>query len=374
MTRKSGKTNVYLKNFNQAIILDLVRTQKLISRAQISLLTGLSPTAAGKIVQDLIYKGYLEEKGIGDSKGGRKPVLVELKKDSFYSIGIGVDLNYFHFIMIDIAGNIKYEKELHLPDFVTFEEFIDKVDKTKESVLKSCFIEPDRLLGIGFSIPGIINNKENRLIMAPNIGWENIDLRISFEHFHPIPVFFENEANTSAICEKWMGLCQNTDDFVCLNIKSGMGAGIFVNGKLYTGNNGYAGEIGHTVVDESGLKCRCGNTGCIETYVALRDIDSIVREARVGNSSAKNALLESAKYIGIAIANLIETLNPSKIVIGKEFYKYADLVMEQVKLSAGRKSLKYLNSNMDIVVSETGEKSSVLGAAIIPLKQLFGKE
>ncbi len=401
MAVKSGKNNLYLKNFNQAVILNLIRTNKSISKAQLSLLTGLTPTAIGKITAKLIELGYIYEKGIGYSKGGRKPILLELKEGSYFSIGMAVDLNYFHLIIMDITGKVKYEKEQSLPNNITFEEYIIKAEKTAESSLKNLSIRSDRLLGIGFSIPGIIDNKAQKLIFAPNMGWENIDLNPYYNYFLPVPVYFENEANASAICEHWLGLCQKDENFVCLNIKSGLGAGIFANGKIYNGNNGFAGEIGHTVADESGPKCRCGNTGCFETFVSVRhivenyktqfknktksvsgkimniddlNINHIIAAAREGDNLSARVLLDSAKYLGTIIAQIINTLNPAKIVIGKEFIKYADLVIDQIKITVARKSLKYLNSSVEIISSETGEKSSTLGAAIIPLKILFGKE
>jgi N-acetylglucosamine repressor len=213
-------------------------------------------------------------------------------------------------------------------------------------------------------------------------------------------VYVENEAMSSAICENWLGVCQNVENFVCVNIKSGIGAGIFTNGRLYRGAGGSAGEVGHIVVDENGLRCGCGNYGCLETMASTGrivekarkmvrqgiasslnempdaddiSIDNIVEAARSGDEAARGILLESARFLGIALSNLVNTLNPSKIVIGKDFVKYGDLVMDCIKSIVGSKALKTNASKVEMLTSEIGEKASTLGAAIIPLKVLFGR-
>jgi predicted NBD/HSP70 family sugar kinase len=231
------------------------------------------------------------------------------------------------------------------------------------------------------------------------MGWENINLSTYSTSFLHTQVLFENEANASAIAEKWFGLCKNIENFICLNIKSGLGAGIFINGKLFTGNNGYSGEIGHTVFYENNIKCKCGNSGCLETFVTLpyivekaknilrkkkvktelnnfvniEEIDSnkIIEEAKKGDLFCKNLIIESAKYTGIAIAGLINSFNPSKVILGEDFIKYSEIAFDQVKIIASKNSLKYLNSKVEIEVSQIGEKSSTIGAAVIPMRVLF---
>jgi N-acetylglucosamine repressor len=400
MANNKTGNNQFLKQLNQTVILDLIRTNKSVSKAELSQITGLSPTATGMIVTGLLEQGYIYETGTGESKGGRRPVMLELKPGSFYSIGVDLDVNYINITLMDVTGRVVYENASKMPETINAESTARKIENRIHEVLQKNSIDADRLLGIGISVPGMVDSETQKIILAPNLGWENIDIRAYFTKLTDIPIYVENEAMASAICEHWLGSCQGVNHFVCINVKSGIGAGIFTDGKLYRGTGGSAGEVGHIVVDESGPKCGCGNYGCLETLSSTTrivdnakklvrqgvvstlndlenieelDINKVVEAALSGDDTAKNVLMDSARYLGIAISNIVNTLNPTKIVIGKEFVKYSNIVLEHVKNIVNCKALKLPASRVEIMSSDIGEKSSTQGAAIIPLKLLFGK-
>ena len=400
MGRNLTGNNSFLKELNQKTILDLVRVNKAISKTDLSQLTGLSPTAVGVIVNKLLEKGYIHETGTGESKGGRKPVMLELKACSFYAAGIDIDIGCMSIVLIDITSSVVYTKQVETTPNLTVEEAAGIIVSELKKILKQNSIKQEKVLGMGISIPGLIENDSQKIVLAPNLGWNDTDLRKYIAVADKIPVFVENEAMASAICENWIGSCQEVNDFICINIKSGIGSGIFTGGKLYRGAGGSAGEVGHITVDENGPKCGCGNYGCLETMASAKymeerarrlirqgtasslntiegtdriSISDVISAAKNGDGTASGILLESARYLGIAISNLVNTLNPSKVVIGKEFVRYSDLVMEQLKAVVAGKALKYPASKVEIAASEIGEQSSALGAAIIPLKVLFGK-
>ncbi len=399
MTKSRTGNNKFLKAYNEAGILDLIRIGKALSRADLSKATGLSPTATGLIVSTLIEKGYIHEIGTGESKGGRRPVLLELQQDSYYSIGLDVDIDSISYILIDITGRIVSEGTAFLdspmPDTV-----VSAAEACIKEIMRSRSIGQDKLLGIGISVPGMVDAKTHNVLLAPNLGWQDVHPGIMLKAQLDLPVYVENEAMASAISEKWIGACQEADNFVCVNIKSGIGAGIFTGGRLYRGTGGSAGEVGHIVVDENGPKCGCGNYGCLETIAStgrivewarrlvrqgvvsslnrIEDVESIdlnhiIEAARAGDKATLGLLNEAARYLGIALSNLVNTLNPSKIVLGKDFVKYGDLVMDTLRSVIDAKALRRPASDVEITVSEIGERASTLGAAIIPLKLLFGR-
>lgn len=400
MRRKKTGNNQFLKQLNQAVILDLIRTNKAISKAELAELTGLSPTAVGVITSSLLEEGYIHETGTGESKGGRRPILLELKPHSYYSLGIDLDVAYINILLIDITGEVIDEYTIDMPQDSAFEKVVKKIEEIVPEVLGQHKVDSQKLLGIGVSVPGLVNSETREVVLAPNLGWSGIDIKSYLSRWVDVPIYVENEAMASAICENWVGACQEVSHFVCINIKSGIGAGIFTNGKIYRGADGSAGEVGHIVVDESGPRCGCGKYGCFETLASttrivekakklvrqgivscLNDIadidcisiDTIVEAARAGDEASKNILMESARYIGIALSDIVNTLNPSKIVIGKEFVKYADLVLDHIKHIVENKALTFPASKVEIIASQIGEKTSALGAAIIPLKVLFGR-
>lgn len=399
MTKSRTGNSKFLKAYNETGILDLIRIRQTVSRAELSKETGLSPTAIGVIVSSLLEKGYIHETGTGESKGGRKPVMLELKPDSYYSVGLDIDVDSIQFVLTDITGRLVHEGSVPLA-VNTAEGAVIASESCINDIMSRFSISRERMLGIGISVPGMVDSISHRVVLAPNLGWEDEDPAGMLRERLQLPVYMENEAMSSAICENWIGACQKASNFVCVNIKSGIGAGIFTGGKPYRGTSGSAGEVGHIVVDENGPRCGCGNYGCLETMAStgrivekarkmvrqgvvssLNDfenvdeltLENIVSAARAGDGAAMNLLDETARYLGIALSNLVNTLNPSRIVLGKDFTVYGDLVMGTLRSVIDGKALKRPASNVELLISEKGDRASTLGAAIIPLKKLFGR-
>lgn len=388
--------NKFLKELNETALLEFIRIKKQISKADLSQLTGLSPTACGIIVSNLLEKDYIKEAGIGESKGGRRPVLFELNPGSYYSIGIDIEIDCIRYVLLDITGQVQYKDQLLTSDNQSEEKTIMHIEDKIKQLIEAFQIKKERLLGIGISVPGIVDNVSREIIFAPNLGWQGVDLVQMLSGTEGIPTYLDNEAMCSAICENWVGCCTEEKNFVCINMKSGIGSGIFAGGNLYRGSSGSAGEIGHIMVDHNGPKCACGNFGCLEAFVSTRnmvekaqklhrqglipefeDVDAITMDeifevAEKGNESARVILVEAAGYLGLGVANLINTINPSKIVLGKELVKFPEDMMEHLRNVAVAKALKYPSYGVEIVTSLIGEYSSAMGAAIIPLKKLFG--
>jgi glucokinase-like ROK family protein len=350
-------------------------------------------------VSSLIEREYIHEVGTGESSGGRKPVLLELKPDSWYSVGLDIEVDIIQFVLMDITSRVLHEGSIPLR-VNTPEMAVMASAACVRNIMRKFSIKKERLLGIGISVPGIVDSESQRVVLAPNIGWEDADPAGMLSEKLGLPVCIENEAMASAICENWIGSCQTAGNFVCLNIKSGIGAGIFTGGRPYKGASGSAGEVGHIVVDENGPGCGCGNYGCLETMASTGSIiekarkivwqgavsslnrlgntdeitlEDIAEAARAGDTAAINILDQAARYIGIALSGMVNTLNPSMIVLGKDFAVYGDLVMGTLRSIVDAKALRRPASNVELVISKFGERASTLGAAIIPIKKLFGR-
>lgn len=366
--------NRMIKSLNQAAILNILRIRGAASKGEIALATGLSLNAVGMITARLMRDGYIFVSGIGESCGGRRPELLSLKPDSYYSLGADIDTDEIRFALIDLTGRVISHSRLKMDCVANAGAVFDAIDREIEKNLS------DRLLGVGLAVAGQVDAPGKTVKYAPNLKWR--DVKIADNILSKVNVFIENESILSAIYEGWSGVCRNDRNFICINSKSGIGAGIFTDGRVYRGTNGSAGEVGHIIVDIDGPRCGCGSRGCLETYASahriarllgLSSIDEAAALAEKGDKAALDAFKRSALYLGVAISGLVNTLNPQKIVLGKEFVKYGGFIIDEVRRIVRRKALSLPSDNVEILISSEGEMSSVLGAAVLPLKKLFAE-
>lgn len=399
MTKKITGNNQYLKELNKAAVLDLIRKNRRLSRKELADLTGLSPTACGSITRELIKDGFLYETGHGESTGGRKPVLLELKPNSYYAVGFDIGMNELKMVIADITADILVQKNFEYSPGISAENVIRLIEDKFFEVIENEKLDFEKFIGCGLSIPGIPDRKTNKVIIAPNLSWTEVNFGPEIRKVLKMPVYIENEAMCSAICEHWIGKCSQIENFVCINIESGIGAGIFIGDSIYRGYSGSAGEIGHLIVKENGRLCGCGNRGCLETYASIRHMleeinekikngytsevirpgtgrlswEQAVDAAYKGDGLCLGVLRNGTRYIGFAVAYLINTLNPEAIVLGKCFTEFAPLVMDTLIETVKEKALKYPASKVKIFTSEFGMNSSAVGAAMIPIRKIFGK-
>lgn len=388
---KTGN-NQYLKEMNKSIVMDLIRTTAGISRKALADKTGLSATASGAIVSSLLDDEYIREKGTGRSSGGRKPVMLELKPHSYFALGFDIDIHYIYTIVMDITGEVIHKRKRTNKNNLTVQQAIDTITQEYHHAVTKLKLSNERVLGVGVSVPGILDIVSKRIVLAPNLGWSDVELLEPLREALKVPVYLDNESMCSASCENWLGLCREAEDFICINIESGIGAGLYLRGKAYRGISGSAGEVGHIPVDENGPVCNCGNVGCLETIASINGMvakacktkqyddvwvetafTDLLQKAKKGDKECLNVFNEGAVSLGKAIAYLINTFNPQKIVLGKRFPEYSELVIDVIRTTAKKYALSYPSSQVNIIPSRFGEDSSALGAAIIPIRKLFGR-
>lgn len=384
---------------NQSTVLDLIRTTEGMSRKALANRTGLSATATGAIVRTLLQGKYIREVGEGESSGGRKPVMLEINPDSYYAFGFDIDVRFIYTILMDITGGIRYENKWENNNgALTPDGAVNQITGIYKTVISKFKLKKERILGAGISIPGMIDIKTRKIMLAPNLGWSGVDILDSLKEQLSIPIYLDNEAMCSASCENWLGICKGVEDFICINIESGIGAGMFIKGMIYRGYSGSAGEVGHIPVDENGPRCKCGNTGCLETIASINamtaryrnladskgsmkhdennqdfDFENMLKSAEDGDESCLKIFKNAAASLGRAIGYLINAFNPQQIVLGKKFPQYAKLVIDDIRETAKKTALAHPARNCSILASSFGENSSALGAAIIPIRNLFGR-
>ena len=272
-------------------------------------------------------------------------------------------------------------------------EGIDKVVKNLVSFIDQFGESKPSAIGIG--IPGIINQKEGNLTQAPNISdVSNFPIfKILEDQLTPIPFVLENDANSAAAGEFWLGSCKDASSMIMLTLGTGLGGGIIFNGDLWQGEYGMAGEIGHMVIDPDGPECNCGSNGCLETFASAEALRRIVSNspsltektagtepdhipekikdlAMEGDDESIKIWEEFGKYLGIGITSLINLLNVDSIVIGGGLSNAWDLFIENTEMEIERRALKGPKSKLNIYRTELGDDAGIIGSAYLAFKEL----
>ncbi|MDD3767084.1 MAG: ROK family protein [Eubacteriales bacterium] len=364
-----GNNNRLVKERNEALVMEVIRKNREISKADIAKITKLSANAIGMITSALIEKEFIYKSSTGKSSGGRRPEMLSIKPGAFFSLGVDIDTDRIRFATVDLAGEVLEIKRLKMDCVGNVEKVFEAIKS--EMARHSC----KYFLGAGIAVAGQVDIKSKTIVLAPNLRWSDVNV----SKFFGGNIFIENEAISSAIYESFYGMCKDTDNFICINSKSGIGAGIFIDGKVYRGKSGSAGEIGHLITDYNGQKCECGSFGCLETVAAssriaarcnLPSILDVVERAKEGDRKINSVLKDVSKHMGVALVSLVNTLNPEKIILGKEFCIYGQLLLGDIASFVKSYALP-LSRNVEILISDAQNSTSVLGAALLPQLKIF---
>lgn len=248
---------------------------------------------------------------------------------------------------------------------------------------------------IGVGAPGVIDISRGIVVKSPNFpDWNNLPLKAELETALRIPVFIENDANAAALGEQWMGAGKDVGTMILITLGTGVGGGIVLDGKIWHGADGMAGELGHMTILPDGRQCGCGNTGCLEMYASARGViqnyrdtrkvkgqstpdditsEQIYQAAREGDESAVTALKETGRYLGIGIANLVNIFNPQKVVIGGGVKEAWDLFIGATRLEVRKRAFEVPAERTQIVASLLSDDAGIVGAAAIALRRNQGE-
>ena len=327
-----------MRAINRFAILHAIRDAGAISRVELARRTGLSQATVTGITAELLGEGMLLEKPGGRSEGGRRPVPITLNPRGAFTVGIHLSVDQVCVVLMDLqAGILKdYTKKLS-PDNYDTGRIIEILVESVQTCLWQADFTKKQISGIGVAIPGLIDSRTGFVHYVPNYQWNNIGLVAQLQERMGVPVYVENSANTLAIYEQWFGIGRGTDNFLLITTEHGIGAGLILDGKLYRGFRGIAGEFGHTVIDESGPLCRCGQRGCLEAICGnnaiLRDaaetiqqgewraevgpltIEEVLIEAKGGNAALRQIYHRAGRTLGIGIGNMCKLFDPEKVII-----------------------------------------------------------
>jgi glucokinase-like ROK family protein len=384
MTSKKA-TRQQTKEHNRDLVINTIFARETISRAEIARITHLTRTTVSSIVFSLLQEGLVSEVGFGESIGGKSPVLLSLVADSRYLIGLELAQDKFIGALVNLRGEIKEIIE----EPVSTENGKKALELVYRMLDRLIAKEQQKIIGIGIGTPGLVNAKEGVVLNAVNLDWTNLPLAKLLRERYRLPVSVLNDSQAAAIGEYVYGCNHPADDnLIVVNVKQGIGAGILINGQLFQGDGGGAGEIGHVVVKKDGLLCSCGKRGCLET---LAGAQAIVRQAKHALPAYPNSLLaapekeltfntikeafdaqdplateivlQAGSYLGASLANLISILNIQKIVLTGDMVLFGETWLNAVRESMLQTALTKIAQETRLEIGKIEFQSCVLGAS-----------
>lgn len=371
-------THQQTKLHNRDLVLSTIFDRRTVSRAEIARITGLTRTTVSDAAASLLKRGLIEEVGFGSSLGGKNPILLSVVADSRYLIGLNLAQNKFIGSIVNLRGEIKETVELPVPN------------QNGEKALQLVYEILDRLfekewkpvVGIGVGTPGLVNTQAGVVVNAVNLDWQDLPLAQLLRDRYRHPVLILNDSQAAAIGEYWFNESQASEaNLVVVNLKYGIGAGILINGKLFQGDGGGAGEIGHIVVEEHGELCRCGKRGCLETVASVRAVLSRMQALRPGLNSldqvvdlfladdpdAVQVVTDAGKHLGNVLAGLTSALNIHKFILTGEMTRFGARWLDVVQESMKRGALSFMAEDTQLEVGRLDYRACILGASAFML-------
>jgi predicted NBD/HSP70 family sugar kinase len=366
---------------------DILRTKGTASRAELARRTGLSRSTVSTLVADLQRRGLVVEQPgqfAGAGQPGRPAVLLALDPSAGAAVGVDFDHDRIRVAVSDLSRIVLAEATAACDVDRDAEEALDTAAGLAARLLDEAGVERNRVLGTGVALAGPVDHKRGALHESAVLpGWKEVDAAAELEERLGTSVYVDNDANLGALAEVTLGAGRNARFAAYVQIGSGVGAGMVVDGLPYRGARGTAGEIGHVVVNEQGLLCRCGNRGCLETLASTQALVELVRASRGeeitvremidaaldGDAGCRRAITDAGQAVGGAVATLINLFGPEMVVIGGTLGEAGDLLLEPLREAVMRDAMPAAAAGLKIVAGELGERANVLGALSLVLMQ-----
>ena len=374
-----------IRDINRQIVLNYVRERSPISRAEIAHETALQRSTVSLIVEELRVEGLIEEVS-GESTGGRPPILLSLRTADAVAIGVDVGTTRTIVATSDLAGRVMQQEK--------FETRPDATETTKLIISHANkLIKKSRgtVEGVGVSLPGVVDPDGSRLYV-PHFKWRDLPLAERISDATGLPVTMDNDANAAAQAELWFGRpeIREVRDFILVLVEAGVGTGIVFDGQVYRGENGAAGEFGHMTIGQGApVACASGSRACWEAFASERSalarysmttrsgngqpqihFSELVDLALQDDDAARKALKETAYYLGVGIANLIEGLAPEAVIVGGPIVRSWSVISEEIKGAVESTICRGLPSTR-IIASTLGPEPTLMGAMSLVLASKF---
>ena len=374
------------KNLNRQIILNYVRKHNEISRIDLAQYTKLSPTTVSVIIDELISKKMITEIRIGESSGGRRPVMLGVNPNARYVITAILTHKDVSYTVVDLSCKV-LEKEHIICDINSEEAVRNVVKEGLNSIMQKYIYDKTKICGIGVSIPGVIDHNKGRVLYSSKLHLKDFDISSIIQSQVGIKCHLFKDSDAFMLGEYNFGAASLYKNIVYINIDNGVGMSYINSGKLFQPGYGGGFELGHITIDSNGPLCRCGNRGCLATVVsenpALIKLENLIKKgyesciditkklslkeiveySNIGDKAAKYVLEEQARILGTAVASVINLFNPQLVVIGGPLSKCTWGFLDILKNTVRDRALETYSRSVKIEYAKLGDDSALLGMA-----------
>lgn len=390
MDQNRGINQDVTQELNRSLLLKNLRREGLCSRARLAALTGLKQATVTNIIKDFLSWGIVAEVGFLNGSKGRRSIGLSINQEGYRVIGVRLARKHYSVGLFDLTGrqitvkrvDFKQDKQLKA------EEILSQIADHMRSLIKK--YGQDLVLAAGMAVPGPFLARKNRIALITGADiWKDVDLKEFFDRELSIPVFLEHNANAGAYAHMWdLKDAYHDDILVYIAAGQGIGAGIVMNGKIFEGALGTAGEIGHMTIDRNGKSCACGNKGCLERYASSLELvksvygdragmegcnfEDVEKRIKEGHENCIRLYKKACESLGTGIINIVNVINPDRIIIGDDMVRPAPELMEEAIRETVREGvLSEVWDNLTLSISAYEGDPILTGAAFVAIDQVF---
>ncbi len=388
-----------MRKINSKTIIDLLRQETSLSRANLSSMTGLTRSTVSSIITDLISDGWVKETTYQSGNVGRPGLSLALNSSGGFAVGLEIGVDFILVVCVDFSTKVIWDKNIQIDPKEQQTKILEKALALTSEAIAIGEKNHNRSLGIGIAVPGLVDVHKGVLKFAPNLGWREVPLGLIWSQRFHVPVYIENEANAAALGEYNYGAAQGINHLIYMAAGYGLGSGIIIDGVLLRGNKGYASEVGHMTSDPEGSLCNCGKRGCYETIIGPRAViervqkiiqeeggdssfphdhsalefgyDAIVEAAKQYDKVALLALESVGKNLGIVVANLVNIFNPKMVILGGALNYAKEYIQPVVRDVVKENALQLCQEDLLITHSELDPYSAVMGTISLIYDEIF---
>lgn len=378
-------------------MLNLLRSHQASSRADLARLLGMQRSAVGRIVNDLITEGLVREGASGVADRGRKPTMLHLDSGGRCAVAVDVRVTRTSIVVTDLVGKTITPIRSFASD-ADPHAFVAHLGREVRELLAE-FPQAGRCVGVGVAFPGMLDRSGSVVVRAPALGWHDVALREPLMQELDLPVVMENAAKACALALIWTARGDAPPgDMVFVSVSDGVGVGLVVGGEILRGRHNVAGEFGHVPLSIDGPPCACGAMGCWEAYisnlatvsryvgrplqphqplaseVARITVDDVIAKARQGDVRATTAILSTARYLGLGLATIVNSLDPSRIHVGGEITAAWDLIEAAVYGGLNERAIVVAAASTEIVPVAADEHPRLRGASALVGTSVFAAD